>query len=150
MTKEIRKVYAYSFETDENHLKALARQMGETVFWMSDLSRFQVGKGLPDKWTDRGSIFGKNGEIRWQRTGDTFKLLIITDIDKPLEGRIDGNWQAKEEQVYLQDLTEPRVNPQFESYPHGESLGKMRILAVRRDGVPVAMSPREFLSEEGA
>lgn len=146
------KVYAYSFEANENDLQALAWQMGETVFWRADLSLFQVGKGLPDRWTDCGSIFSRNGEIRWHRTGDAFKLLIITDIDKPLEGRtpIDGNWQAEEEQVYLQDLKEPRVNPQFKSYPHGESRGKMRIMAVRRNGVPVVMSPRELLSEEGA
>lgn len=142
------KVYAYSFKADENELQALARKIGETVFWIADLSLFRVGKGLPDRWLDRGSVFGRNGEIRWQRTKDAFKLLIITDTDEPPEGHtpIDGDWQATEELVYLQDLKEPRVNPQFESYPHGKSGGLMRIMAVSRNGVPVMMSPRELIS----
>jgi len=149
MSKETRKVYAYSFEADENDLKSLAGQMGETIFWTANLSRFQLGKGLPDGWADKGSVFGSIGEIRWQRTKGVFKLLIIRD--EILNGRIpiDGDWQAEELQVCLQDLKEPRVNPQFDSYPHGESRGQMKVLAVRRNGMPVAMSPRELLLEEG-
>ena len=153
MTKRFREVHAYSFIADEKEIQALSRLMGETVFWRADLSQFRIGKGLPDRWTDRGSIFGRNGEIRWQRIGDNFKLLIIIDkTDKALEGRnpIEGNWQAEEEIVYLQDLTEPRVNPQFDSYPHGERRGRLRIMTVYRNDVPLLMSPRSFLSEEGA
>lgn len=153
MTKEKREVYAYSFIADEKEIQALSRLMGETVFWRADLSQFRIGKGLPDKWTDRGSIFGENGEIRWQRIGDNFKLLIIIDKDDiDLEGRtpMDGNWQAKEEIVHLQDLTEPRVNPQFDSYPHGERRGRLRIMAVCRNDVPLLISPRKFCPEEVA
>lgn len=157
MTKEKSEVYAYSFIADEKEIQALSRLMGETVFWRADLSQFRIGKGLPDRWTDRGSIFGRNGEIRWQRIGDNFKLLIIIDktdkaTDKALEGRtpIEENWQAEEEIVYLQDLNEPRINPQFDSYPHGEGRGRLRIMAVYRNDVPLLMSPRKFLPEEGA
>lgn len=154
MTKENREeVHAYSFIADEKEIQVLSRLMGETVFWRGDLSQFRMGKGLPDRWTDRGSIFGRNGEIRWQRIGDNFKLLITIDkTDKALDGRtpIEGNWNAEEDIVYLQDLTEPRVNPQFESYPHGERRGRLRIIAVSRNDVPLLMSPRGLLPEEGA
>ena len=149
------RVYVYSRETDEQDLKSLARKIGEAVFWTADLSRFQVGKAFPDSWGERGSVFSSTGEIRWQKKGDAFKILVISDrpLDgfSPEEGPKDGIWEAKMEKVFLQDLKEPRVNPQFKNYPHGESQGMMRLMAVRRNGLPVTMSPRgiEHLLEDG-
>ena len=148
------RVYVYSRETDEQDLKSLARRMGESVFWMADLSRFQVGKAFPDVFAEKGSVFSSTGEIRWQKKGNAFKIIVISD--SPLdgfsseEGPKDGIWEAEEEKVFLQDLKEPRVNPQFKSYPNGESQGMMRVMAVRRNGLTVAMSPRgiEHLLEE--
>jgi hypothetical protein len=148
------RVYVYSRETDEQGLKSLTGKIGETIFWTAELSRFRVGKAFPDTWAEKGSVFSSTLEIRWQRKGDAFKILIISDrpLDGflPEEGPKDGIWEAEEEKVFLQDLKEPRVNPQFKSYPDGEGQGMMRVMAVRRNGLPVAMSPRgiEHLLEE--
>jgi hypothetical protein len=108
-----------------------------------------MGKGLPKDWDDQGSIFSQMGELRWQRVGEKYRVLIFAD--KPLDGMepLGGDWDAEEKNIYLQDLTEPRVRPLFQKYPHGEVSGSMRAKVCYRNGVIVSISPREILSTEG-
>jgi len=143
-------VYVYSIWATAEELEEKAIQLGEPVFWTADLSTFQMGKGIPRDWSDQGSIFSRMGELRWTRAGEKYQALIFAD--KALVGMdvLKGNWESEEEEVFLQDLSEPKVRPSFEKYPHGDVAGLLKVKACKRDGVIVSISPREILSKEAA
>jgi len=138
-------VYVYSIWATAKELEEKAMQLGEPIFWTADLSNFQMGKGIPQDWSDQGSIFSRMGELRWTRAGDKYQALIFAD--QVLEGMdiLKGNWESEEEEVFLQDLSEPKVRPSFEEYPHGDVAGLLKVKTCKRDGVIVSISPREIL-----
>jgi hypothetical protein len=119
-------VYVYSICASAKELEEKAIQLGESIFWTADLSNFQMGKGIPLDWSDQGSIFSQMGELRWKRAGEKYQAL-------------------EEEVVFLQDLSEPKVRPSFEEYPHGDVAGLLKVKTCKRDGVIVSISPREIL-----
>jgi hypothetical protein len=143
-------VYVYSIEATAKELEEKARLLGEPMFWTADLSNFKMGKGIPENWNDQGSVFNRMGELRWQRKGEKYQALIFAD--QPLDGmdpfRIEGNWESVEEMIFLQDLTEPKVRPSFERYPHGDVTGFLKVKTCKRDGAIVSISPRELLPQE--
>lgn len=141
------RVYVYSMEATAEELRQKSSLLGETTFWTATLSSFHVGKGQPADWNDQGSVFSPKGEMRWQRNGDRYKALIL--VDQALEGlkAVDGDWVEVDEDIYLQDLVEPRVRPQFQEYPHGDVKGILKVKTCMRNGFIVAISPREFQSQ---
>lgn len=138
-------VYVYSIWATAKKLEEKAIQLGEPIFWTADLSNFQMGRGIPLDWSDQGSIFSRLGEIRWTREGEMYKALIFAD--QALEGMdvLMGNWESEEEEVFLQDLSEPKVRPSFKEYPHGDEAGFLKVKICKRDGVVISISPREIL-----
>jgi hypothetical protein len=139
-------VYVYSIRATAKELEEKAIQLGEPIFWAADLSNFQMGKGIPQYWSDQGSIFSRMGELRWTRAGEKYQALIFAD--RALVGMdecIEGNWESEEEEIFLQDLSEPKVRPSFEKYPHGDVVGLLKVKACKLNGVVVSISPREIL-----
>lgn len=139
-------VYVYSIRASAKELEEKAIQLGEPVFWTADLSTFKIGKGIPQDWSDKGSIFSRMGELRWTWAGEKYQALIFAD--RALEGMdqcLGGNWESEEEEVFLQDLSEPKVKPSFEKYPHGDVAGHLKVKICKRDGVTLSISPREIL-----
>lgn len=141
-------VYVYSIEATAKELEEKAGLLGEPIFWVADLSNFQMGRGIPENWGDQGSVFNQMGELRWQRKGKNYQTLIFAD--QPLDGMeaLKGIWESVEEKIFLQNLTEPKVRPSFERYPHGDVTGFLKVKTCIRDGVIVSISPRELLSQE--
>jgi len=84
-----------------------------------------------------------------KKKGDIYKVLIFSDQKLNGLDALEGNWESSEEEIFLQDLNEPKVRPLFEKYPHGEGSGRLKVKICKRDGVILAISPREILSEEG-
>lgn len=142
-------VYVYSIEATAKELEEKARQLGEPTFWTANLSDFQMGQGLPEDWSDQGSVFSRTGELRWQRVGEKYQALIFADQALVGMDALEGNWESMEERIFLQDLREPKVRPLFEKYPHGDVAGFLKVKACKRDGVIVSISPRELLPAEG-
>ena len=142
-------VYAYSIARPLNDLKELASQLKEPIFWSASLTDFQIGKGLPKEWLDQGSVFDRTAELRWQTVGEIYNILIFADQKWNGLDSLEGKWQSSEEEIFLQDLNEPKVRPLFKKYPHGAVSGSLKVKICKRDGVIVGISPREILSEEG-
>jgi hypothetical protein len=138
-------VYVYSICASAKELEEKAIQLGESIFWTADLSNFQMGKGIPLDWSDQGSIFSQMGELRWKRAGEKYQALIFADQALVGLDVLKGNWESEEEVVFLQDLSEPKVRPSFEEYPHGDVAGLLKVKTCKRDGVIVSISPREIL-----
>lgn len=138
-------LYVYSIWATAKGLEEKAMKLGEPIFWTADLSTFKMGKGIPLDWSDQGSIFGRLGELRWTKKGEEYQALIFADQALVGMDVLEGNWESEVEEVFLQDLSEPKVRPSFEEYPHGDSAGLLRVKTCKRDGVIVSISPREFL-----
>ena len=146
----MQKVYVYSIESAAMKLEEVARQLGETIFWKANLSSFSMDEGLPLDWNDHGSVFSKTGELRWQKNGEEYRALLFLDnpMVEPTFSKIDGEWEAEEENIFLQDLNEPRIRPSFKKYPNGTAFGRLRAKICRRNGMIVCISPREILPRE--
>lgn len=141
------KVYAYWLRATGQELKHWARVIGSpTCFWVASLADFQMGQGLPGDWLDQGSMFNTHGELRWWKEGEQYQTVLFSEQEVAGLQLLDGEWEAqdKDEEVFLQDLTEPRVRPTFDRYPHGATAGRLRARVYRRDGVTVWISPRTF------
>jgi len=142
-------VHVYSMEVTAKDLEEKARLLGESFFWTTNLSSFKMGKGFPKDWSDQGSIFSSIGELQWQRKGEKYQVLIFAD--QALEGldtlTVKDEWESVEENIFLQDLSEPKVRPLFEKYPHGNVAGFLKVRTCKRNGMIVCISPREFISK---
>lgn len=146
----MQRVYVYSNESAAIELEEVARKLGETIFWKANLSSFSMSEGTPLDWNDQGSVFSKTGELRWQKKGEKYQALLFLDnpLVEPTFSKVDGEWEAEDENIFLQDLNEPRVRPSFNKYPNGTALGRLRAKICRRNGIIVCISPREILPKE--
>ena len=128
----------------------LIAHLGEpVVHWVADKAALLMDEGLPESWRERGAVFGPKGELRWWQADGVFHALLIADepLDEPLAGLsiVPGTWHREAQSVLLQNLNEPRVKPNFSTYPHDVSDGVMEVQVFYRDGVPVFTSPRRLL-----
>jgi hypothetical protein len=143
-------VYAYWLRGTGQELQSWAALLGSpTYFWVANSAHFQMSEGLPEDWLDQGSVFNTQGELRWWREGKQYQALFFSEQEMTGLQPLQGEWetQEKDEEVFLQDLAEPRVRPTLDSYPHGATQGRLRAKVYRRDGVTVWISPRDFVSD---
>lgn len=143
-------VYAYSLEGTVEDLKQWAdAYLGARVWhWVANPAQLNVGEGFPRAWKDQGAVFNEQGELRWWREDDGYEALLITE--QPLTGQdpLSGTWEAEIQEMFLQNLREPRVNPNFTTYPGGNTAGKIEVRVCYRDGVATLVSLRRFLQIE--
>ena len=142
-------VYAYSLEGSAEDLRQWTEeQLGTSMWhWVADPVRLEVGEGLPANWKDQGSTFNERGELRWRRHGDIYEALLITEQATAGPAPLSGSWQAEIQSVFLQNLREQRVNPDFAAYPGGNAARKMEVRICYRDGIATLVSLRKFLPE---
>lgn len=138
------KGYAHSVAGTGQDLERYARLLGDTSFWVADVETLQVGQGLPADWLDQGAVFSDVGELRWWRRAQDYEALLLTRQPMPGCQPLAGEWEAKEERVFLQNLGEPRVCPTFAHYPSGHPDGSLIVRVYRRDGIVSWISPCRF------
>jgi hypothetical protein len=147
-------VWAWRWEGDEAGLRRLIQGvLGEKVgWWGMDPATLRVEMGMPRDFLDRGAAFSAEGEVRWVRRGDRFLALILLDagsgraLPEGLDPLPGSPWPAKETQVLLQPLTDRRVHPPFDRYPHGRPEGALRARAVQHPSGWILLSLRGFES----
>ncbi|MBW2071438.1 MAG: hypothetical protein JRI89_09295 [Deltaproteobacteria bacterium] len=142
-------VYAYSLEGSVEDLKQWTEEyLGTSMWhWVADPARLEVGEGLPIDWKDQGSAFNEWGELRWWCHKDTYEALLVTEQTATGLTPLPGLWQAEIQSVFLQNLREQRVNPNFVAYPGGNAAGKIEVRVCYRDGTATLVSLRKFLPE---
>ena len=142
-------VYVYSLEGSAGDLKQWAESyLGNSVWhWVADPAQLYPGEGLPAAWKDQGSIFNKQGELRWRRGDDAYKALLVTEQAAAGQDPLPGVWLAEIQSVFLQNLHERRVNPNFATYPGGKADGKIEVRVCYRDGTATLVSLRRFLQD---
>ncbi|WP_448591465.1 hypothetical protein [Thermoflexus hugenholtzii] len=147
-------VWAWRWEGDEEGLRRLIREVlrDEVGWWGMDLAALRVEKGIPQAFLDRGAAFGSEGEVRWARRGERFLALILLDagagkgMPEGAEPLSDSPWPARETRVLLQPLTDRRVHPPFDCYPHGHPEGALRVREVQHPSGWILLSLRGFVS----
>ena len=140
-------VYAYSLKGSAGDLKQWAEAyLGHSVWhWVADTARLDVGQGLPEAWKHQGSIFNAQGELRWWRRDDAYEALLVTEQAIAGKSPLPGVWLAENQLVFLQNLDERRVNPNFTAYPGGKTDGKIEVRVCYRNGTATLVSLRRFL-----
>lgn len=145
----MRAVYAYWLRGRGQELQNWAAFLGSpTYFWVASLAHFHMDRGLPGDWREQGSVFNRQGELRWWKEGNRYQGLLLSEQEITELPSLDGQWEVEEGEVFLQDLAEPRVRPTFDRYPHGVTQGRLRAKVYRRDGITVWISPRDFVSDQ--
>ncbi len=139
-------VYVYSLEGSAGDLKRWAEaHLEDPVWhWVADPARLDVGEGLPADWKDQGSVFNEQGELRWWRGDDAYKALLVTEQAVAGHGPLPGVWLAEIQSVFLQNLHERRVNPNFTAYPGEKTDGEVEVRVCYRDGTAMLVSLRRF------
>ncbi len=125
-------VYAYWLQGTPEELAQRVTMLGnELSFWVTDLATFQIDLGLPSDWREQGAVFNHSGELRWWREKDNYQAILLMEHPVQELQPLTGNWEAIEEAVFLQDLTEPRVRPRkhiqtgwYTSMGQSASMGK--------------------------
>jgi len=143
-------VHAYSLEGSIEDLKRWTEEhLGASIWhWVADPVKLEVGEGLPANWKDQGSAFNERGELRWWRHDDVYEALLVTEQAATGLTPLPGSWQAEIQPIFLQNLHERRVNPNFAAYPGGNAAGKMEVRICYRDGIATLVSLRKFLQNE--
>jgi hypothetical protein len=144
-------VYAYWLQGTGQELQNWAALLGSpTYFWVASLAYFHMGQGLPGDWLEQGGVFNRQGELRWWKGSNLYQALLFSEQEITGLSPLEGQWEEREksEEVFLQDLTEPRVRPTFGCYPYGGTKGRLNAKVYLRDGMAVWISPRNFVSDQ--
>jgi len=143
------KGYVYAFAGSVDELERIARKhLGDKVWrWTADPAYLKVESGHPSDWKDQGTVFNERGELRWHREEGDYRALLLTEVPVEDQTPLPGEWTAEKQTLFLQDLEEPKVHPQFGVYPTGKSKGRIIAHLYCRDGMPLFLSLRKF--EEG-
>lgn len=142
--------YVYALKGAPEVLERWANALGRPLYyWVADAARLEMGTGVPGEWKDRGAIFGPKGELRWWRAASGYQALLLTDA--PMDGLspLPGHWEAESKEYFLQNLNDRKLKPNFDTYPHGATSGRLRARVYYRDGVATFISPRELVGEGG-
>jgi len=141
----------YSGELSGEKLKSLVEEFfgeGEAFYVQQETETYVVGewKTPPRELFTGGCVFSEKGEIRWQRRGEKYSALIITDgalEGLPSEFRLVHKELKEEEQrFYLEPLSSPRISPNFEKYPRNAKRVIAKVLY--KNSMPIAISLRGF------
>ncbi len=139
------KGYVYALEELPEDLQSLQIYLGEPLFyWAADGAELRIGTGIPMDRKERGALFGPRGELRWWSEGNRRQALLLADQPVDNLRPVDREWTIEPKEIELQNLTEPRVRPNFETYPHGSAEGHLEVRVYYLEGIPVFISPRQF------
>ncbi len=140
-------VYVYSLQGTVDELRRkVDTYLGAPIWhWVADPAWLEVGEGLPKSWKEQGAVFNQRGELRWWRRNDAYEALLVTE--EPIEGLepLPGTWRGETQVLFLQDLRERRVKPNFSTYPGGNPTGKIEARVCYRDGTATLVSLRKFV-----
>lgn len=140
------KAYVYALHGSSEELRPWLSALEQPLaHWVADPARLTMGTDLPNDWKDQGAIFGPKGELRWWRTETGYRALLLTDEAVSGLSPLPGEWAAEEEMLFLQNLADRRLKPNFSAYPHGDKDGRVRARVYYRDGAVTFVSPRELL-----
>jgi hypothetical protein len=144
-----KQVYVYWLAgTSEDLQNQATTCLGKSLqYWIADTAELQLGQGLPSSWHDQGALFNEQGELRWWKNAGSYEALLLTGHSIADLEPLPGNWRGHEEIVFLQDLNEPRVQPQFTAYPNGNPAGRLKVCIYYHNGIATFVSPRLFLDE---
>ncbi len=140
--------YVYAGRVAEAGLKDLVAKLSGPVILSWDLARLDFSGAL----RDAGCAFDATLEIRWQRAGDAFRVLVLSDQERPDLGLepVEGEWTVTDEEtVQLVDLRDRRYSPQFGAYPVvQDSKARLKCKVFSRNHIAVFLSPRGVLKDE--
>jgi hypothetical protein len=121
------KGFIYKGCLDEADLRELVSQIFEdvAVFYIIEaLDDYCPGSGLPDDFKRKGRLFAEAAELRYERTGDIFVCLLLTESEMPFHAgstfvSVPGDWEAIEAEQMLVSPSAQHVKPLFTDYPGG-------------------------------
>ncbi len=140
------KGYVYALHGSPDELRPWTSILrGPLYHWVADAARLTMGQDVPEDWKDQGAVFGPSGELRWWKTDAGYQALLLTD--DPVDGLspLPGEWEVQEVTVFLQNLRERRLKPNFSTYPHGSAAGRFQARVYSCDGMTTFISPRELV-----
>jgi len=143
--------FVYVGKLSEEELHKLLDQLGASLHFSWSLAEIICGEGIPSRLLDFGTAFKERHEVRWQRAGEKFHVLLISEQPREDLGLspVEGEWGSQEIETKLWDLREMSINPPFTSYPLiNEPDGKLKCRVFYRNGLAVFVSPREVLKSE--
>ena len=130
--------FIYKGYLDEAKIREWVSQlMGDSAVFhiVEDLDEYRPGIGVPDDLKRKGRIFGAEAEVRYERAGEVFECLTLTERELshahiPM-APMPGDWEVEDAEHILIPVNTPHVNPLFREYPN-----QARTLSVRvyRDG----------------
>ena len=143
----MKQVHVYFLHGSDDELRQKAKvHLGTPIWhWVADPARLEVGEGLPEDWKDQGAVFNERGELRWWRRSNEYEALLVAEALVEGLNPLPGTWRAEPRDLFLQDLREPRVRPNFLAYPDGNPMGKIEVRVCYRDGIAMLVSLRKFM-----
>jgi len=143
--------YVYQGILKENELREIFQCLGKnTIYIIWNLKSIKINVGQPDELYEHGILFNDWCEIRWQRLGEEFQVLVLCDReikDLPLN-KLNGEWKTKDEEIRLVQLNLSKFNPPFESYPITNApKAKMRCKIFYYNNFAIFVSPREVIND---
>lgn len=129
------KGYVYTGKMNE---KALMTFMGEffgneCFNICQEIDRYEFDIGLPRKICSEGRVFSDKGEIKWEKLGDDYSVILLVEKQVPnIPPELVSNgreWtvQEKLKEVYLVNLDSSQISPKFSKYPKNAEKLKVRI-----------------------
>lgn len=146
------KGYIYAGKVGAEKLRELTQGLPNAVTLSWDLARLDFSGELRDV----GCVFNARAEIRWQRVGSDYLVLVLSDEERRNLGleEVQGEWEVdeasyKQDGMRLIDLNDRRFYPQFEEYPVVQATrARLKGKVFLRDHMPIFVSPREVLKDE--
>jgi hypothetical protein len=113
---------------------------------VEDLDDYRPGTGVPDDLKRKGRLFGAEGEIRYERAGEVFECLTLTEQELghthiPMVP-VPGDWEVEDAKHILIPVSTPHANPLFREYPH--QAGSVSVRFYRDRGMAVFTRMRRF------
>lgn len=141
------KGYVYTGQLDSETLKRLIQSLPNAILLSWDLSQLDFSGDL----RDAGCAFNSKTEIRWQRVGDIFRVLVLSDDERPNIGfeLVQGDWRIQDGKTTTISMNDHQFSPQFEKYPTvNTASASLNYKVFYRYNIAMFVSPREVLDDE--
>lgn len=143
----MKKGYVYTGRVDSEMLKELVQNLNNKILLSWDLSQLDFSEDL----RDAGCAFDSKAEIRWQRVGDIFRVLVLSDDERPDIGfkLVQGDWRIQDGKTTTISMNDHHFSPQFEKYPTVDTASaRLNYKVFYRNHVAMFVSPREVIDDE--
>lgn len=145
------KGWVFSGKLFEEPFKGLCKVFfqGEKVYFIQEDSLspcYEPGEGFPKELQPRGRLFSPKGEIMWQREGDKYVILLLTEMpgmkfeDFEL---VPGEWEVEDgHEFHLIPPDTPYISPPFSAYPEGAK--RLKACVYLKEGMACLIRLKEF------